>query len=98
MRAPNVSDAQASEVVLLILAETAFLGAARGFEGARKFGDVKSENEADRLHKCSTAELRPGGAGTAGFEPATSRLTVEVSQSFTPLLVTVEARTNRYTF
>jgi hypothetical protein len=37
-------------------------------------------------------------AGTAGFEPATSRLTVEVSQSFTPLLVTVEARTNRYTF
>jgi hypothetical protein len=47
---------------------------------------------------CSTVELRPGEAGTAGFEPATSRLTVEVSQSFTPLLVTVEARTNRYTF
>jgi len=59
--------------------------------------DAKSENEADQLRKCSTVELRPELAGTAGFEPATSRLTVEVSQSFTPLLVTVEARTNCYT-
>jgi hypothetical protein len=37
----------------------------------------------------------PKTAGTAGLEPATSRLTVEVSQPFTPLPGKVEASTNR---
>ncbi len=62
-------------------------------EGAANFTIPEQYNgreHAPGVHSCSTTELR--SFGTAGFEPATSRLQVEVTPDFT----TPEIRLNSF--